>query len=46
MEITKALQELAKFSAGPLPVISVYLNTQWHDQHQRERVTTFLRQQE
>jgi peptide chain release factor subunit 1 len=45
MEITKALQELAKFSAGPLPVLSVYLNTRWHDQHQRERVTTFLRQQ-
>ena len=45
MELTKALQELAKFSAGPLPVISVYLNTEWHDQHQRERVTTFLRQQ-
>jgi peptide chain release factor subunit 1 len=44
MEITKALQDLAKFSAAPLPVISVYLNTQWHDQHQRERVTTFLRQ--
>jgi peptide chain release factor subunit 1 len=44
MEITSALQDLAKFSADPLPVISVYLNTQWHDQHQRERVTTFLRQ--
>jgi peptide chain release factor subunit 1 len=44
MEITHALQDLAKFSAGPLPVLSVYLNTQWHDQHQRERVTTFLRQ--
>jgi peptide chain release factor subunit 1 len=45
MEITKALQDLAKCSAGPLPVLSVYLNIQWRDQHQRERVTTFLRQQ-
>jgi peptide chain release factor subunit 1 len=44
VEITRALHDLAKFSAGRLPVISVYLNTQWRDQHQRERVTTFLRQ--
>jgi peptide chain release factor subunit 1 len=44
MEITPALHDLAKFSAGDLPVFSVYLNTQWRDQHQRERVTIFLRQ--
>lgn len=43
MDITKTLHELAKFPASDLPVISVYLNTQWRDQHQRERVTTFLR---
>jgi peptide chain release factor subunit 1 len=42
MEITHALRELATFSAGTLPVISVYLNTQWRDQHQRERAATFL----
>jgi peptide chain release factor subunit 1 len=42
MEITHALRELARFSAGILPVISVYLNTQWRDQHQRERAATFL----
>jgi hypothetical protein len=42
MEITEALHELAKFSADTLPVISVYLNTQWRDQHQRERAATFL----
>jgi peptide subunit release factor 1 (eRF1) len=42
MEITAALHELAKFSAGTLPVFSVYLNTQWHDQHQRARAATFL----
>lgn len=42
MEITKALRELARFSAGALPVVSVYLDTQWRDQHQRERVTTFM----
>src|SRR5262245_5503408 len=32
MEITAELQTLATFTAGPLPVISVYLNTQWRDQ--------------
>jgi peptide chain release factor subunit 1 len=42
MEITKELQELAKFDAGTLPVISVYLQVQWHDQYQRDRVTAFL----
>lgn len=36
------LRTLAKFNAGPLPVISVYLNTQWHDQHQRARTITFF----
>jgi peptide chain release factor subunit 1 len=42
MEITHALRQLARFSAGALPVLSVYLNTQWRDQHQRERAATFL----
>jgi len=42
MEMTKELRTLAKFTAGPLPVISVYLNTQWRDPHQRARVTTFF----
>ncbi len=32
----------AKFTYETMPVLSVYLNTQWCDQHQRERVTTFL----
>jgi peptide chain release factor subunit 1 len=42
MEITKELHTLATFIAGPLPVISVYLNTQWRDPQQRARVTTFF----
>ena len=42
MEITAELRTLAKFTAGPLPVISVYLNTQWRDQPQRARTTTFF----
>jgi len=42
MEMTKELRTLAKFTAGPIPVISVYLNTQWRDPQQRARVTTFF----
>src|SRR5215510_14688708 len=42
MEITQELRTLAKFIAGPLPVISVYLNTHWRDQHQRARTTSFF----
>ena len=42
MEITKELRELARFVAGEMPVVSVYLDTQWRDQHQWERVATFL----
>ena len=42
MEITRELRTLAKFTSETMPVFSVYLNTQWRDQHQRERVTTFL----
>lgn len=44
MELSKELRELAKFTAAGMPVISVYLDTQWRDQHQRERVAIFLRQ--
>lgn len=44
MELTKELRDLAKFTAGGMPVISVYLDTQWRDQHQRERAAVFLRQ--
>lgn len=44
MDITRELYDLATFSAGDAPVVSVYLNTQWRDQHQRERAATFLRQ--
>jgi hypothetical protein len=42
MEMTAELHTLATFTAGPLPVISVYLNTQWRDQHQHARTTTFF----
>lgn len=42
MEITKELRELARFAAGDMPVVSLYLDTQRRDQHQWERVATFV----
>ena len=37
------LQELARVTPGAAPVLSVYLDTRWHDEHQRERVRVFLK---
>ncbi|MGE3536177.1 MAG: Vms1/Ankzf1 family peptidyl-tRNA hydrolase [Candidatus Tectimicrobiota bacterium] len=42
MELSEALRTLAKFPGAAGPVLSVYLHTQWYDQHQRERVRIFL----
>jgi peptide subunit release factor 1 (eRF1) len=36
------LRQLAKISGPPSPVVSVYLNTRWADEHQRDRVRLFL----
>ena len=36
------LAELARMKGGG-PVVSVYLNTRWADEHQRERVRVFLK---
>jgi peptide subunit release factor 1 (eRF1) len=35
--------ELAKLTATESPVISVYLDTRWRDEHQRDRVRVFLK---
>jgi hypothetical protein len=43
IEMTAKLQELARTKPGPAPVISVYLDTRWSDEHQRERVRVFLK---
>lgn len=43
VNLTTELHELAMFEIPELPVISVYLDTQWRDQHQHERVATFLK---
>jgi len=42
MDLRSRLAQLAKLKATG-PVISVYLNTRWTDEHQRERVRIFLK---
>jgi peptide subunit release factor 1 (eRF1) len=42
-DLTLRLRELARISAAPGPLVSVYLNTRWADEHQRERVRVFLK---
>jgi hypothetical protein len=39
------LQELARTEPGLAPVVSVYLDTGWTDEHQRERVRIFLKEE-
>jgi hypothetical protein len=37
------VRALARTAPGPTPVISVYLDTRWTDEHQRDRVRVFLK---
>ncbi|HEV8641958.1 MAG TPA: Vms1/Ankzf1 family peptidyl-tRNA hydrolase [Methylomirabilota bacterium] len=43
MDIRERLGLLAKIAGAATPVVSVYLNTRWADEHQRERVRVFLK---
>lgn len=43
MDVRERLHELAKITGAATPVVSVYLNTCWADEHQRERVRVFLK---
>jgi peptide chain release factor subunit 1 len=42
-DIKARLAVLAKWEASDVPVVSVYLNTRWADEQQRERVRIFLK---
>src|SRR5438477_13113801 len=42
-DVQARLAELAKLPPGSRPVVSVYLNTRWTDENQRERVRIFLK---
>ncbi len=43
MDYRARLGELARVKGTRSPVISVYLNTSWQDEHQRDRVRLFLK---
>jgi peptide subunit release factor 1 (eRF1) len=44
MDVSARLTELAKMrGVRGTPVVSVYLNTRWGDEHQRDRVRVFLK---
>jgi hypothetical protein len=42
-DVTARLQALARATASSAPVVSVYLDARWSDEHQRERVRIFLK---
>jgi Bacterial archaeo-eukaryotic release factor family 10 len=44
MDLRVPLAGLARWEPVATPVVSVYLNTRWIDEHQRERVRVFLKQ--
>jgi hypothetical protein len=43
MDLMTKLGELGKISKAPTPLVSVYLNPRWADEHQRDRVRDFLK---
>ncbi len=43
MDLEARLAELSRISGAATPVVSVYLNTRWADEHQRERARVFLK---
>src|SRR5215470_5840043 len=43
MDMSATLKTLAR--AGPGPVVSLYLDTPWADEHQRDRVRVFVKNQ-
>jgi protein required for attachment to host cells len=43
VDFRQRLRELARFESSGSPVVSVYLNTGWVDEHQRERVRIFVK---
>jgi peptide subunit release factor 1 (eRF1) len=45
MDLHARVTELGKIDRAPGPVVSVYLDTRWADEHQRNRVRIFLKNQ-
>jgi hypothetical protein len=43
-ELDGAISDLAKLRSGSEPIVSLYLNCQWNDEHQRDRVRLFVQE--
>lgn len=43
MDLRERMSALARLDKATSPVVSLYLNTRWADEHQRERVRVFLK---
>ena len=43
MDLRARMAEIAKIGKADTPVVSVYLDTRWSDEHQRDRVRIFLK---
>lgn len=43
MDLRARVTLLSKIDRAPAPVVTVYLNSQWADEHQRDRVRIFLK---
>jgi hypothetical protein len=43
MDLHARLTALGKIDRAPAPVVTAYLNTRWADEHQRDRVRIFLK---
>jgi peptide chain release factor subunit 1 len=45
MEMRSEIRKLARVEEGPYPFLSLYLNTKWDDEQQRERIRLFTKNQ-
>ncbi len=43
VDVAATLQALARTEPSATPIVSVYLDTRWSDEHQRQRVRVFLK---
>jgi peptide chain release factor subunit 1 len=45
MDMRNEIKKLARIGEGPYPFLSLYLNTKWDDEQQRERIRLFTKNQ-
>jgi peptide chain release factor subunit 1 len=45
MDVRNEIKKLARMEEGPYPFLSLYLNTKWDDEQQRERIRLFTKNQ-